>query len=882
MIDDNSERAAKRIREYSVSAHPTLTGGAIPAHLAHIQGTDWAFWRWVVLRGAGFPAEQSLKLSAPDCADIAEKLIKAEEEVIGAQEALSEILHSRLKTVSKESLPMWSRALRQIKKGKHPDLPVADKDVANRLAELQDLRARVVNNGQGFQRAYQEAIEQGSASIRSMGGSARFREAVIWQNRNGLHASIDSLLRMSDVGHDSPRGSDRRRREDLVANYLQRYCLKNDTIGFFGPVGWARFSTSGPSLSVRPGPQLLAERAVYLETWGIDALAARLSRDARFQPWIAPRRMPFARIEGARLFGLPRGPVGLAPAEVAVWGLVDGVRTAREVVASARNDADGQWSEADLYEALRLLEQKGALSWQLEACLDLYPERSLRRQLELIGEEALRREGIGLLEELEAGRERVAAAAGEPERLDAALGELEDVFKRVSGQEEATRAAGRTYAGRTLVFEDCRRWAEVDLGPEVVEELGRPLSLLLESARWFTYEVSKVYRRAFGEVYEEISRREGRAEVEFAEFWQTVRPLIVDREASLVRPVSERFEEKWEEVLRLSEGEEGGRRVVYRSEDLRERVGAAFSAPGAGWQFARYHNPDVMITAKSVEAAQAGHYSFVMGEIHIGSNSIGVPLFMEQHPRKEDLLAAIESDMTEPRLMPIMPKYWPNANARLAYALMTTRDYRLELAPGPYQIPPDRLVPSGELLIKRDDSGALRAQTRDGRVSFDIIEAFAIIINSEVANNFRPLRAWRHAPRVQIDRLVIGRETWRFSPAEMWFAFETEGAAQYLEAQRWRLAHDAPQHVFVKAPVEMKPFYVDLTSPAYVRNLGKVVRRCVDEGDVVAVTEMLPGPEEVWLPDAEGNRYTSELRMTAVDLAAHSPAISKSSSSNNL
>src|SRR5688572_7784031 len=114
MIEDNSERAAKHIRDCSVSAHPALTGGAIPAHLAHIQGTDWAFWRWVVLRGAGFPAEQSLKLSAPDCADIAEKLIKAEEEVIGAQEALSEALHSRLKTVGKESLPMWSRALRQI------------------------------------------------------------------------------------------------------------------------------------------------------------------------------------------------------------------------------------------------------------------------------------------------------------------------------------------------------------------------------------------------------------------------------------------------------------------------------------------------------------------------------------------------------------------------------------------------------------------------------------------------------------------------------------------------------------------------------------------------------------------------------------------------
>jgi hypothetical protein len=29
---------------------------------------------------------------------------------------------------------------------------------------------------------------------------------------------------------------------------------------------------------------------------------------------------------------------------------------------------------------------------------------------------------------------------------------------------------------------------------------------------------------------------------------------------------------------------------------------------------------------------------------------------------------------------------------------------------------------------------------------------------------------------------------------------------------------------------------------------------------------MLPDPEHLWLTDAQGNRYTSELRLTAVDL----------------
>jgi len=34
----------------------------------------------------------------------------------------------------------------------------------------------------------------------------------------------------------------------------------------------------------------------------------------------------------------------------------------------------------------------------------------------------------------------------------------------------------------------------------------------------------------------------------------------------------------------------------------------------------------------------------------------------------------------------------------------------------------------------------------------------------------------------------------------------------------------------------------------------------------VRFTEMLPGPEGCWLQDADGHRYTSQLRVIAVDL----------------
>jgi hypothetical protein len=35
----------------------------------------------------------------------------------------------------------------------------------------------------------------------------------------------------------------------------------------------------------------------------------------------------------------------------------------------------------------------------------------------------------------------------------------------------------------------------------------------------------------------------------------------------------------------------------------------------------------------------------------------------------------------------------------------------------------------------------------------------------------------------------------------------------------------------------------------------------------ITLTEMLPATDEVWLPDNQGRRYTSELRIVAWDLA---------------
>ena len=65
----------------------------------------------------------------------------------------------------------------------------------------------------------------------------------------------------------------------------------------------------------------------------------------------------------------------------------------------------------------------------------------------------------------------------------------------------------------------------------------------------------------------------------------------------------------------------------------------------------------------------------------------------------------------------------------------------------------------------------------------------------------------------------------------------------------------------------MKPVYVDFASPVSVDALAKLIRRGAreDAATPVTVSEMLPDPRQCWLTDAQGNRYTSELRIVALN-----------------
>src|SRR5436190_672616 len=102
--------------------------------------------------------------------------------------------------------------------------------------------------------------------LAEVANDARFQEAVTWQNRSAL---ANAVLKVASRAPTKPP-SRARGREEIVASYWQRYCGKNDTIGFFGPLAWGRIEDKGAPLHARSG-DLVRSRHVHLEAWPVQA-----------------------------------------------------------------------------------------------------------------------------------------------------------------------------------------------------------------------------------------------------------------------------------------------------------------------------------------------------------------------------------------------------------------------------------------------------------------------------------------------------------------------------------------------------------------------------------------------------------------------------------
>jgi hypothetical protein len=835
----------------------------VPRHRIVLAGDQWQLWRTVCLRTAGFPMRILEDLGAPAAARAAEVVIEAEAEEAAVREQAFAALLSPKEELEKGSEELRARRAdrKMLSRGRVPERSVDQGGpVDQTFAALRAAIARTEEARKAFARCFEDDALRATNALRNHAADPRFREALTWQNRRAVAVGVLDAL---PTGRASTTTSEQRNNELIVASYLQRYCAKNDTIGFFGPWGWASFVDDGPAVEVRPGDALLRARHLYFEQWPIDALAERIARDEGVKAWVPPRRSAMVTRHGSEL-RTREGRHAAKPAELLVFEACDGMRLVSEIAAQLLADHGDIFElESDVEDTVRALADAGVLVWRFDVPLQYEPDRALAERIARIGDDELRARAEAELARLLNAAREVEAAAGDAERVAEALERLEQTFTDLTGL-PPTRNAGETYGGRGIVFEETVRDVDVAIGPAVLDAAGPALALVLSSARWFTHEVGKAYRHAYRATYNDLAN--GATEVPFVDFWLRAQRLTYgSKERPADGPIAE-LHRRWASVLRIDGAE---RRTQRTSEELAAAVAEAFAAPGPGWSWARQHSPDIMIAARGVEAILRGDFQIVLGEVHVALNSIDSAATVRHHPEPRQVQADVEIDVPEPRFATVLSRTWPKVSVRTLPVLVGDKDFWLEM--NDEGAPSSRRVTAGELFVGAGADGSLRARTRDGRVDVDIVELLADEVLAVIMQEFRVVGRARHVPRVTVDRVVVARETWAFDPGELPFAFEKDPAARFLQVQRWARTQGLPRHVFVRSSVEVKPFYVDLASPALLAIFAKLVRKSAEApgGPVpVTISEMLPGPDQLWLTDREGERYAAELRCFAVDLAS--------------
>ncbi|WP_341718118.1 lantibiotic dehydratase [Micromonospora sp. FIMYZ51] len=670
-----------------------------------------------------------------------------------------------------------------------------------------------------------------------------FTAALTWQNRD--------MLRQATRNLGSARGWRRREAQRRLWAYAARYCAKNDTIGFFGPIVWG--SIVAGATEIGPVTGRMRRRGVFFEHWALRAVAAALETRHGLGPWTAPRLAAGVTVVPDGVLLADGSPLRLDVLSRRVVELADGSRTGDDLLAEL-SDADA----AEVRSVLARLRAMGVLTAGLVVPRRLDAEVALRGQLLRVGDPVRRTAALADLASLVAARDRVAAGG----ELGDALEELDAVFERICDQAAVRSDAGQFYAGRQPVYEDCLGDLPVRLGMDLLDGIRPALELLLHGASWFTREVAREFTRLAADVVRtrEVSPGLG---VPLAEVLDKIGPASAWGVDSPADAAAARLRQKWRSLL-LRDVPAGQRRVTHHSADLRAAVDHTFDHDPAAWRGMRWFSPDLMLAA-----TPTGELFAVLGELHPAANTMEVLAADAWHPDRAALHDWIDDAGGDDRVIPLYPLDHEQVNSRTvpppAY-LPPSASY-LGLGTGPaYHPRGSRLLPVSALRVVTDgDTVTVRSVTDPGW-SADLAGVLADFVANAAATRFGLLPAAAHRPRVTIDDLVVQRESWTLTHDEL---PDTSLPPERLHHALRRVCaeHGMPRHLFATVHGERKPFHVDLANPLSAEVLLSQLRsgRRRDPDGTVTLAEMLPGPDQLWLTDERGRRYTAEFRLACVE-----------------
>ena len=651
--------------------------------------------------------------------------------------------------------------------------------------------------------------------------SNRVREALFLLCPNLLDTAEHRLNRIPLKKFTS---SDRMLARRLYS-FIQRFGAKNETTSFFGPMTYGTVEEDLEDETLGPeSPTGISKKEVFPAFWAVTELGRAIARDPAIRPYLPIRRIAASRVTETHGVNLRGQRVSLSELSRKLFGLVDGTSTLSDL--SRIMDVP----TAELEAALRPLERGGFAMRDLEPLSTTpYPLKDLEERLPDHPSAQVWREKIQAFQDLL----DQFADTGYPERRQV-LDQAETFFEKTTGK-EARRGAGEMYADRGILYEECRG----DLMPfhlpgHQVKAMENALTPALNLGATF----GQLRRKAVRQLAQRVLEDQGGA-MNFMAFAQAMDQWANRGELSpLLEPRKQLIQTLTDMVADANDGH-----VARLDPDQL----AEWVEPPAQPLFA---SPDVMF-----QRQPSGKLLFVIGEVHPyvfawGSQGHFAP--------DADKLARANDDL----------RPW-GGEERMATVLRRRRHKGLvsEAFPG-FMIevtgragcPSEKRLAIADLEVVTGPEGP-QLMTPRGPVDLYVGEDDQLHLQVFAPPQIvmPPVRLGNHTPRIEIGDLVFQRERW-FLPEGSQKEIEeaTTNSELFIAVAKARHEQGWPRYVFAKSKTEPKPILLDFNNPFAL----EMLRHLLQMGPV-ALAEMLPSPEGLWLRRSDGG-YTSELRLSMI------------------
>jgi hypothetical protein len=792
-----------------------------------------------LIRAAGVPFDAVARLGTPETAATARRVLEQRVRFAAALDAAERILHRP------DVDPAYAKALRRVLR-------------ANPFPERIELPATYTEGDELMRaaQAYQTATAALDSVLASDLRTARLsllESAVtilpqyLVFGAAGVHELLAEVLQ-EPGGVLGPRNKRARERERHLLLYLQRIAAKNDTFSEFGPSGWGVASRETRGLRIEPEPGI-AKREAFYERWAAFAIATAMNSDPGVRLELAPRINPHGLLNGAA-FMLPATgqTIAITPEARELLAQCDG-RTPAHAIGS--------------FEQLTELADRSVIVWELEVpAMDPYCFARLREDVRRWRTTPLRDRWLHVLDRLdELAREFTSSA---------------DVAVRTAISQEAgarllelgtARARGERflYAAVNPLAEECFRECGFTISDDILQEVAR------DAAPWID-----LWRDCYGFVASRVAAGL-RALVESAprQNGTLLLPAFLRHSAAMKMPLTGPAMVALAHIA-FQEVKAGFRTRMSNRADAEE-----WELTASDCSFVRdtfdyepfdaytYPSADLQLSASSPEAVGRGEYQWILGELH-------PPPAILHHggywscPDHAALSAALASTtFGQPNFH--FGFFAADFTAHTAVRILDALPEQTAFVAGQRGYDGWRTVPPAECEVVVDDSSGDVGLRKSGTGEYlgSFARAWVIPLG------FHPFLFGRapHMPRLRCGRVVVQRQSWTVSLDDLPPGDYTGVSRDLVLAlEQLRAERNWPRHIYIRPSEQAlrrsgaegrdkdtKPVFIDLESYLSL----EIFHRWLVKAGELEVTEMLPDPEHLCWPEADGRR-TFELRTLVV------------------